>query len=108
MTEIPPKHKNTGLMTFVIAGFNCESEYNHYEHAYMNLNPFSGIFTICGSAAYNLLMISAICVISVPSPDTKRIKEWGVFVWTSAWSVFAYVWILVVLEFHSPKVHDIQ
>ena len=64
----------------------------------------TGIFTICGSAAYNLLIISAICVVSVPSPNKKRIKEWGVFVWTSVWSVFAYVWILVVLEFNSPKV----
>ena len=36
-----------------------------------------GFYTIVGSAAFNLLMISAICIISVPSPDTKRIKDLG-------------------------------
>ena len=31
-----------------------------------------GVFTIVGSASYNLLVISAICVLSVPSSETKR------------------------------------
>ena len=62
-----------------------------------------GAFTIIGSAAFNLLMITSICVLSVPSPSVKRIKEFGVFMLTAAWSIFAYVWILVVTLWVSPK-----
>ena len=66
-----------------------------------------GTFTIIGSAAYNLLVISAVCVISVPSKTIKRIEEFGVFVVTSVWSMFAYVWLLIVLKWSSPNVVDI-
>lgn len=65
-----------------------------------------GTFTIIGSAAFNLLIITAICVLSVPSPDTKGIKELGVFALTSCWSIFAYVWMLIVLAWISPGVID--
>lgn len=37
-------------------------------------NDDLGTFTIIGSAAFNLLLITAVCIISVPSPDTKKIK----------------------------------
>ena len=63
-----------------------------------------GTFTIIGSAAFNLLVITAICVMSVPYPDVKGIKELGVFGLTSVWSIFAYVWMLVVLAWVSPGV----
>lgn len=62
-----------------------------------------GTFTIIGSAAFNLFLITAICVMSVPSPDVKSIKELGVFALTSAWSIFAYLWMLIVLSWISPK-----
>lgn len=61
-----------------------------------------GTFTIIGSASFNLLLITAICVVSVPSGTVKRIREFGVFIMTSAWSLFAYVWLLVVLKWSSP------
>jgi len=61
-----------------------------------------GTFTIIGSASFNLLLISAICVVSVPSGTVKKIREFGVFIVTSAWSLFAYVWLLVVLKWSSP------
>ncbi|XP_068693651.1 sodium/calcium exchanger 2-like isoform X2 [Montipora foliosa] len=61
-----------------------------------------GSFTIIGSASFNLLLITAICVVSVPSGTVKRIREFGVFIVTSAWSLFAYIWLLVVLKWSSP------
>ena len=61
-----------------------------------------GTFTIIGSAAFNLLIITAICVASVPHPDVKKVRELGVFALTSVWSIFAYVWMLIVVQFISP------
>lgn len=63
-----------------------------------------GTFTIVGSAAFNLLVITAICIMSVKSPHVKRISEFGVFLVTTTWSVFAYVWLLIVLELNTPGV----
>ncbi|ELU01061.1 hypothetical protein CAPTEDRAFT_224088 [Capitella teleta] len=62
-----------------------------------------GTFTIIGSAAFNLLLITAICVVAVPTGTMKHIKELGVFALTSAWSIFAYVWMLIVLSVFSPQ-----
>ncbi|KAL9986334.1 hypothetical protein ACROYT_G000471 [Oculina patagonica] len=61
-----------------------------------------GTFTIIGSASFNLLLITAICVVSVPNGTVKKIREFGVFIVTSIWSLFAYVWLLVVLKWSSP------
>ncbi len=66
-----------------------------------------GTFTIIGSAAYNLLVISAVCVLSVPSKTLKTVAEFGVFLVTSLWSMFAYLWLLVVLKWSSPNVVEI-
>ena len=43
--------------------------------------PASGLgtFTIIGSAAFNLLIITAVCVVSVPTPEVKKVRELGVF-----------------------------
>lgn len=34
-----------------------------------------------GSAAFNLLIISAVCIIAVPEGETKSISEFLVFIW---------------------------
>ncbi|XP_046584198.1 sodium/calcium exchanger 2-like isoform X3 [Haliotis rubra] len=65
-----------------------------------------GTFTIIGSAAFNLLIITAICIVSVPTPFVKSIKELGVFVLTSIWSIWAYVWMLLVVAYITPNVVD--
>jgi solute carrier family 8 (sodium/calcium exchanger) len=62
-----------------------------------------GTFTIIGSAAFNLLMITGICIVSVPHPQVKKIKEQGVFVVTTLWSLWAYIWMLLVVQFISPN-----
>ena len=66
-----------------------------------------GTFTIIGSASYNLLVISAVCIVSVPTNTIKRIADFGVFVVTSLWSMFAYLWLLIVLKWSSPDQVDI-
>lgn len=65
-----------------------------------------GTFTIIGSAAFNLLIISAVCIVSLPTGDVKYIKEFGVFLMTSAWSLWAYVWMLLAVSYISPGVID--
>ena len=51
-----------------------------------------------GSAAYNLLVISGLCVIAIGSPDIRRIENFTVFLMTAFWSVFAYIWLYLVLS----------
>jgi len=65
-----------------------------------------GTFTIIGSAAFNLLVITGICIFSPPNGETKRIEQFGVFCTTALWSVFAYVWILIVLKYNTPNTVD--
>lgn len=60
-----------------------------------------GASTIVGSAAFNLLVISAVAVSAVEEP--KKIFDMGVFFTTSIFSIFAYVWLYVCLEVNSPQ-----
>ena len=60
-----------------------------------------GTFTIVGSAAFNLLLITAVCVASVESPKVSSVEEYGVFLLTAAWSIFAYLWLVIVLQWSS-------
>lgn len=62
-----------------------------------------GTFTIIGSASFNMLLITAICVVSVPTDTVKRVREFGVFIVTAVWSLFAYLWLLVTLKWISPE-----
>lgn len=66
-----------------------------------------GPSTIVGSAAYNLFVIIAICVAVIPNGESRTIKHLGVFLVTSSWSVFAYVWLYLILAVFSPGVVDI-
>lgn len=63
-----------------------------------------GPSTIVGSAAYNLFVIIAICILVIPSGEVRRIKHLRVFFVTSTWSVFAYIWLYLILDFFSPGV----
>jgi len=56
-----------------------------------------GPSTIVGSAAFNLLFISGVCIIGVPSPSVKKILNVGVFATTTLFSIFAYIWLFIVL-----------
>jgi solute carrier family 8 (sodium/calcium exchanger) len=61
-----------------------------------------GSATIVGSAAFNLFFISAVCIPSVDEP--KKIKMMGVFITTSLFSIFAYLWLLFCVSINSPDV----
>lgn len=63
--------------------------------------------TIVGSAAFNLFMIIAICVSAVPSNEIRRQKHLDVFFVTVIWSIFAYIWMYLILAFFSPGVIEI-
>ena len=43
-------------------------------------------------------MISAVAVVSVKSPESKKIYDLGVFGVTAITSLFAYVWLYIVLK----------
>ncbi|XP_069953412.1 sodium/calcium exchanger Calx isoform X5 [Cherax quadricarinatus] len=53
--------------------------------------------TIVGSAAFNLFIISAVCVMSIPNGETRRIRDIKVFGVTAVFSVVAYLWLLIIL-----------
>lgn len=53
--------------------------------------------TIVGSAAFNLFVIISICVYVIPDGEVRYIKHLRVFFITSIFSVFAYIWLYVIL-----------
>lgn len=59
-----------------------------------------GPSTIVGSAAFNLMVISAVSIISV-GKIPKKIDGVGVFIVTACSSLFAYVWMWACLSFFS-------
>lgn len=63
--------------------------------------------TIVGSAAFNLLMIIAVCIISIPEGQARRIKEMPVYAVTATWSILAYVWLVLILQGISPNVVEV-
>merc|ERR1711988_611535 len=75
--------------------------------------------TIVGSAAFNLLFITAICVSALPIDEeaseqegkpmceTRTIEEFGVFLITAFASLFAYFWMVIVIDMTSKEEIDI-
>jgi solute carrier family 8 (sodium/calcium exchanger) len=69
--------------------------------------------TIVGSAAFNLLFITAICISALPEVEgdentleSRKIEEFGVFGITAVASLFAYLWMVIVLTWVSKdEVH---
>jgi len=64
--------------------------------------PSLGAATIVGSAAFNLLVISAVSIVSVDEP--KKIFDMGVFFTTSVFSLWAYIWLFMCLSVNTPDV----
>lgn len=64
--------------------------------------PVLGASTIVGSAAFNLLVISGLSIYAVDE-EPKAVKNTGVFAITSTVSLFAYIWLYMVLELMSPN-----
>ncbi|XP_064209010.1 sodium/calcium exchanger 1-like isoform X2 [Anguilla rostrata] len=66
-----------------------------------------GPSTIVGSAAFNMFVIIALCVYVVPDGETRKTKHLRVFFVTAAWSIFAYIWLYLILSVFSPGVVDV-
>mmetsp|Transcript_36809 Transcript_36809/g.103850 ORF Transcript_36809/g.103850 Transcript_36809/m.103850 type:complete len:603 (-) Transcript_36809:276-2084(-) len=65
-----------------------------------------GPATIVGSASFNLLIISAVCVVA-PIPDGRKVAQVGVFALTSICSVWAYIWLLIILKLNTEGIVEI-
>lgn len=63
--------------------------------------------TIVGSAAYNLFVIIALCILVIPKGEVRKIKHLGVFFVTATWSIFAYVWLYMILALFSPGIVEV-
>lgn len=66
-----------------------------------------GPSTIVGSAAYNLFVIIAICIMVIPNGEIRRIKHLRVFFVTATWSIFAYIWLYLILAYFSPGIVEV-
>ncbi|XP_008173267.2 sodium/calcium exchanger 2 [Chrysemys picta bellii] len=60
--------------------------------------------TIVGSAAFNMFVVIAICVYVIPAGESRKIKHLRVFFVTASWSIFAYIWLYLILAVISPGV----
>merc|ERR1719228_2623944 len=54
--------------------------------------------TIVGSAAFNLFMIIGLCMYVIPDDEVRKIKHLRVFFITATWSVFAYLWLFIIVS----------
>ncbi|KAM6932468.1 sodium/calcium exchanger 2b isoform 1-T1 [Lycodopsis pacificus] len=63
--------------------------------------------TIVGSAAFNMFAIIGICVWTIPEGETRKIKHLRVFFITAFWSIFAYIWLFLILYVISPGVVEV-
>uniref|UniRef100_A0A5S6R3W4 Calx-beta domain-containing protein n=1 Tax=Trichuris muris TaxID=70415 RepID=A0A5S6R3W4_TRIMR len=63
--------------------------------------------TIVGSAAFNMFMILAICVVAIPRNEVRKQLHLNVFLVTAIWSIFAYIWLYIILAVSSPGVIDV-
>jgi len=66
-----------------------------------------GPSTIVGSAAFNLLVIIAVCVFVIPVGESRTIKQLGPYFVTASFSVLAYVWLIIILAIISPDVVEV-
>jgi solute carrier family 8 (sodium/calcium exchanger) len=60
--------------------------------------------TIVGSAAFNLFVITAVCIVAIPAGEARTIKSMSVFITTAAWSLWAYIWLFIMLILWTPDI----
>ncbi|XP_032388968.1 sodium/calcium exchanger 2a isoform X6 [Etheostoma spectabile] len=66
-----------------------------------------GPSTIVGSAAYNMFVIIGLCVWVIPNDESRHIKHLRVFFITAFWSIFAYIWLYLILAVISPGIVEV-
>lgn len=65
-----------------------------------------GPATIVGSAAFNLFVITAVCIASIPKGEIRKISNIRVYAVTTLFSLCAYIWLIIVLMVSSPDEVD--
>ncbi|KAF7669150.1 hypothetical protein LDENG_00238480 [Lucifuga dentata] len=63
--------------------------------------------TIVGSAAFNMFVIIGLCVWVIPEGEVRKIKHLRVFFVTAFWSIFAYIWLYLILAIISPGIVEV-
>jgi len=63
--------------------------------------------TIVGSAAFNLFVIIGLCILVIPKGEVRYQKHLPVFLCTATWSIWAYVWLYLIIAVISPNKVDI-
>ncbi|XP_072313308.1 sodium/calcium exchanger 3 isoform X2 [Eucyclogobius newberryi] len=62
-----------------------------------------GPSTIVGSAAFNMFVIIGLCVLVIPQGEVRKVKHLRVFFITAGWSIFAYIWLYIILAVITPN-----
>jgi len=63
--------------------------------------------TVVGSAAFNLYVITAMCMMALPEGEGRKIDNLTTFFITSFHSLFAYLWMAISLLVISPDVVEL-
>ena len=62
---------------------------------------------VVGSGAYHMLLLTGICMLSVKNGISKKITDLPLFFVTSAFGIFAFLWLFLVAEQISPGVIEL-
>ncbi|EKX46242.1 hypothetical protein GUITHDRAFT_86768 [Guillardia theta CCMP2712] len=63
--------------------------------------------TVLGSASFNLYIITGLCMLVIPENEIRKVKGVSVFLLTSFHSLFAYIWLYIVLVVNTKDVIDL-
>uniref|UniRef100_A0A0G4FSP9 Sodium/calcium exchanger membrane region domain-containing protein n=1 Tax=Chromera velia CCMP2878 TaxID=1169474 RepID=A0A0G4FSP9_9ALVE len=63
--------------------------------------------TIVGSAAFNLQVIVGICMMALPDGEYKKINDLGTYIVTATASMWAYLWLVIILLVSTPNLVEI-
>lgn len=104
MLEVPVWNPTMANLTLMAFGSSAPEIILSVLEAVKDLGKPSGDLgpsTIVGSAAFNLLIISAVSIAAIDG-DVKKVDDMGVFAITGISSVFAYVWLYMCLSINTP------
>uniref|UniRef100_A0A7S1WVY8 Sodium/calcium exchanger membrane region domain-containing protein n=1 Tax=Alexandrium catenella TaxID=2925 RepID=A0A7S1WVY8_ALECA len=63
-----------------------------------------GPSTIVGSAAFNLFIIIAVCMLAIPNGSGRAVEQVSVFVVTAVFSLLAYLWLVFIVMYWTPDI----
>lgn len=104
MVEVPVWNPTMANLTLMAFGSSAPEIILSVLEALKSLGEPAGAlgpFSIVGSGAFNLLIISAVSIAAV-GPDVKKIDDMGVFLCTAFFSIFAYLWMFICLSVNTP------